>query len=429
MTTGTPDSSAAAPGQITGSGVSTDTTDLELEALRTSIALDLPAYLADLEHLVNIDCGTYTPDGVDEVGRWTAGFLGQLGAEIEVRPDRTGRFGKTVIATFHGSADGPRALLIGHMDTVFDPGTAVARPFRIDDGFAYGPGVTDMKSGLLAGLYALKAIIAEFDGLPFERLTFIANPDEEVGSPSSRDHIREAAAKVDVCLVLECARANGDIVSARKGILDTRLTVHGRAAHAGVEPEKGRSAILEAARLVRDLHELNGRWPGVTVNVGRIAGGTRPNVVAERCDLEVDVRSATAEGLADVEAAIHELATATEVPDTTIEAEVVMAWLPMEKLERSGRLVEHAKAIAGRLGFTVNDAATGGASDANGTSGMGVPTLDGLGPIGGNDHAPAEYLDVESIVPRTTMLAGLLLAIARDPQVLDWRAVDPRFRE
>jgi len=415
MTTGTPGSTAA-------------TADLELEGLRGSIAADLAAYLADLERLVNIDCGTYTPDGVNEVGRWTARFLGELGAEVDVRPDPEGHFGKTVVATFHGRADGPRVLLIGHMDTVFDAGTAASRPFRIDDGVAYGPGVTDMKSGLLAGLYALKAITAELDGLPFERLTFIANPDEEVGSPSSRDHIRAAAADADVCLVLECARANGDIVSARKGILDTRLTVHGRAAHAGVEPEKGRSAILEAARLIRELHALNGRWQGVTVNVGKIAGGTRPNVVAERCDLEVDVRSTTAEGLAEAEAAIRELAAVPEVEDTTIETNVMVSWLPMEKLERSGRLVEHAESIADRLGFSVNDTATGGASDANTTSGMGVPTLDGLGPIGGNDHAPAEYLDVESIVPRTTMLAGLLLAIARDPAVMAWREDDPRFR-
>jgi glutamate carboxypeptidase len=420
MTTGTPRSSAKSTAVPA---------DAELEGLRTSISFDLPAYLADLERLVSIDCGTYTPDGVGLVGRWTAGFLGQLGAVLDVRPDPEGRFGKTIVATFHGKADGPRVLLIGHMDTVFDPGTAASRPFRIDDGVAYGPGVTDMKSGLLAGLYAIKAIIAEFDGLPFERLTFIANPDEEVGSPSSRDHIRAAAADVDACLVLECARANGDIVSARKGILDTRLSVHGRAAHAGVEPEKGRSAILEAARLVRDLHALNGRWAGVTVNVGKIAGGTRPNVVAEWCDLEVDVRSTSAEGLAEAEAAVRDLAAVTDVPDTTVEANVVVSWLPMEKLARSGRLVEHAKAVAEGLGFTVDDTATGGASDANTTSGMGVPTLDGLGPIGGNDHSPSEYLDVESIVPRTTMLAGLLLAIARDPEVLAWRADDSRFKD
>lgn len=403
------------------------TTDLELDSLRATIAVDLPAYLADLQHLVNIDCGSYTPAGVDEVGRWTAAFLAGLGAEIDVRPDPAGRFGSTIVATFHGRPDGPRVLLIGHMDTVFDPGTTAERPFRIEDGVAHGPGVTDMKGGLLAGLYAIKAIIAERGGLPFERLTFIANPDEEVGSPSSVGHIREVAADADACLVLECARANGDIVSSRKGILETRLTVHGRAAHAGVEPEKGRSAILEAARLVQALHALNGRWPGVTVNVGRIAGGTRPNVVAERCDLEVDVRATTSAGLAEVEAAVRDLIATTEVPDTTIEAAVMMAWQPMEKLARSGRLVDHAQAVAERLGFSVTDTATGGASDANTTSGMGVPSLDGLGPIGGNDHSPAEYLDVDSIVPRTALVAGLLLAIARDPEVLAWRDDDPRF--
>jgi glutamate carboxypeptidase len=178
---------------------------------------------------------------------------------------------------------------------------------------------------------------------------------------------------------------------------------------------------------VRDLHALNGRWPGVTVNVGKIAGGTRPNVVAERCDLEVDVRATTADGLAEVEAAVRSIAETTEVPDTTIEANVLVSWLPMEKLERSGWLVEQAQATAERLGFTVADTATGGASDANTTSGIGVPTLDGLGPIGGNDHSPAEYLEVDSIVPRTTMLAGLLLAIGRDPTVMAWRADDPRF--
>jgi glutamate carboxypeptidase len=412
--------------------VTTETTGadavLELDALRASVTSHLPAYLRDLERLVNIDCGSYTPAGVDEIGRWVTAYLEGMGADVDVRPDPSGRYGATVVGTFSGTPHGPRVLLIGHMDTVFDPGTAADRPFRIDDGVAYGPGVTDMKSGLLAGLYALRAILGEVRELPFERLTFIANPDEEIGSPTSSVHIRTAAADVDAALVLECARANGDIVSARKGILDTRIAINGRAAHAGVEPEKGRSAILEAARIVRELHALNGRWDGVTVNVGKIAGGTRPNFVAERCDLDVDVRSTTADGLREVEAAVRDIAAAREVPDTTVDLEVRVAWLPMEKLERSGRLVDHATAIAGRLGFDVKDTATGGASDANSTSGMGVPTLDGLGPIGGNDHSPAEYLDVDSIVPRTTLLAGLLLAIARDPQVLTWREDDPRFR-
>jgi glutamate carboxypeptidase len=307
------------------------------------------------------------------------------------------------------------------MDTVFDPGTAAARPFAIRDGNATGPGVTDMKSGLLAGLYALKALLAA-GPLPFERLTYVANPDEEIGSPSSTPHIREIAAETDVCLVLECARANGDIVSSRKGILDARVTVHGRAAHAGVEPEKGRSAILAAADLVTRLHALNGRWKGVTVNVGVIDGGTRPNVVAERASLEVDVRAIRRSDLEAAEAEIQTMLGTLVVPDTTAEMTPMARWWPMEKLERSGRLVEHAQAIARRLGFEVRDAATGGASDANTTAGMGVPSIDGLGPIGGMDHSPAEYLEVASIVPRTTLLAGLLLAIARDPVVRAWRS-------
>ncbi len=393
-----------------------------LHDIRASLEADLPAFLDDLERLVNIDCGSYTPAGVNEVATFTAGFMTDLGASVERRPDPDGRLGDTVVAQFNGVRGAPKVLLIGHMDTVFDPGTAAERPFHIDEQrIARGPGVTDMKAGLLAGLYALRELVRRPGGLPFERLTFIANPDEEIGSPSSTPHIREAAAEADVALVLECARANGDIVSARKGIADTRISVLGRAAHAGVEPEKGRSAILEAARLVRDLHALNGRWPGVTVNVGVIAGGTRPNVVAERCELEVDLRSVTGDALDAARAAVAEVARATEVPDVRVEIETRHTWRPMEKLDRSARLVEHAQTVARDLGFEVRDTLTGGASDANTTSGMGVPSLDGLGPIGGNDHAPAEYLEVDSIVPRTAMLAGLLLAIGVDPEIRRWR--------
>ncbi len=398
-------------------------TDGDLATLRAGIERDLPAFLADLEHLVNIDCGSYVPTGVDEVGRWTGEFMETIGARVEYRPDPDGRLGSTVVGTFDGRAGGARVLLIGHMDTVFEPGTPTARPFRRDGNIATGPGVTDMKAGLLAGLYALRAI----GDVPFERLTFIANPDEEVGSPTSTPHIRAAAANVDVALVLECGRANGDIVSSRKGIADIRIVVHGRAAHAGIEPEKGHHAILEAARIVREAQALNGRWPGVTFNVGTIHGGTRPNVVPDRCELAIEARSVTGDGLDTAIAAIRELAATTVVPGTTIEVLTEFSWRPMEKTDRSARLVEHTQTVAERLGFTVHDAPTGGASDANTTAGMGVPSLDGLGPVGGNDHAPAEYLEVDSIVPRTAMLAGLLLEIAGDPVVLEWRAAaDPR---
>jgi glutamate carboxypeptidase len=401
---------------LPGGGVSAG----ELEGVRASIQRRLPDFLHDLEQLVNVDCGSYTKPGVDEVGRWTGAFLEGIGADVDYRDHET--LGATVVATFEGADQvGARLLLIGHLDTVFEAGTAAVRPFRLDAGLAHGPGVTDMKAGLLAGLYAITAIRDEIGMLPFGRLVFVANPDEEIGSPSSTPYIRSLARDVDACLVLECARANGDIVSSRKGILDLRLTVHGRAAHAGVEPQKGRNAIVEAARLVRELNALNGRWQGVTVNVGVIEGGTRPNVVPETCSVEVDLRSPTRLDLESAEAAIHELCAGTLVPDTRIDIASMGRHWPMERLERSGRLVEHAEAIAKRLGFELRDAATGGASDANTTAGMGIPTIDGLGPIGGNDHSLEEYLEIDSIVPRTTLLAGLMLAIARDATVRGWR--------
>jgi glutamate carboxypeptidase len=399
----------------------------ELAALHDHVAASLPAFLADLERLSNIDCGSYSPNGVNEVASWTAAALRDLGAEVERRPDPAGRFADTVVATFAGTVGaGPRILLIGHMDTVFPDGTVAARPFRIDGETAHGPGVSDMKGGLLAGVYALGAIRKLLGGsvaaLPFERLVYVANPDEEIGSLSSTPHIREIAAASDAAFVLECARANGDFVSARKGMTDLRVSVHGRAAHAGVEPEKGRSAILAAADMVKAIHALNGRWPGVTANVGVFNAGTRPNVVAADAELQVDVRGMTRSSLEAVIEAVEGIAASPTVPDVTADVEKMSAWMPMEKLERSGRLADHVIALASRLGFATKDVATGGASDANTTSGMGIASIDGLGPVGGNDHSPAEYLDVASIVPRTTLLAALLLAVARDPEVASWRA-------
>jgi len=406
-----------------GTGVSAD----ELRRLEASVSGGLPRFLEELERLSNIDCGSYSPAGVNEAAAWVASAFEGLGGAVERRPDPDGRYGDTIIGTFRGrEGGGPRLLLIGHMDTVFPDGTVAERPFRIEDGMAKGPGVTDMKGGLLAGIHGLAALRelggGRWDALPFERITYVANPDEEIGSPSSTPHIRAIAAEADACFVLECARANGDFVSSRKGIADLRLSIHGRAAHAGVEPDKGRSAILAGARIVERVQALNGRWPGVTANVGVFQSGTRPNVVPDLASIEIDVRGVT---LAELEAAVEAvnvIASEPGVPDVTVEIEQMAGWLPMEKLERSGRLADHVIALAARLGFSTLDVATGGASDANTTSGMGVPSIDGLGPIGGRDHSPDEYLEVESIVPRTTLLAALLLATGRDPVVAGWRA-------
>lgn len=402
-------------------------TAAELQALERLVSDAEPDFLAHLEELSRIDCGSYSPRGVNKVAAWVANEMARLGAEVERRPDPEGRYGDTVVGTWRGSGaarTGPRVLLIGHMDTVFEDGTAAERPFRIESGIAYGPGVTDMKGGLLTGLHAIRALrdlLGAGVAMPFERITYIANPDEEIGSPSSSPHIREIAAETDVCLCLECARANGDFVSARKGITDIRITIHGRAAHAGVEPEKGRSAVLAGSHLTTAIHALNGRWPDVTTNVGVFRAGTRPNIVTDLAELQVDVRAKTGANLDAVVEAIRALAAKPAVPDVTIEVDAMHSWRPMEKLERSERLVELTIDLAAKLGFATTDTSTGGAGDANSTSGMGVPTIDGLGPVGGRDHSPDEYLEVASIVPRTALVAALLLAISRDPVIASWR--------
>ncbi len=371
-----------------------------------------PRFLAELEALVNIDCGSYTPAGVNRVADAVAASLAELGAEVERHsPADDPRLGDLVIGRLHG--EGPRVLLIGHMDTVFGEGTTAARPFRVEGDRAMGPGASDMKGGLLAGLHALAAL----HGLGTRPdVTFVANPDEEIGSPFSTPHIRRLAGEHDVALVLECARANGDIVSARKGIADLHVTFTGRAAHAGVEPEKGRSAILAAARWVVSLQALNGRWPSVTANTGVIRGGTRPNVVAATCEVQLDLRAATSSEFEAASAEVERLLHRYAGGGIGVEVRRMAGHPPMEKSPATARLAGLATEIAGELGFALRDAATGGASDANTTAAAGLPSLDGLGPIGGDDHSADEWLDLASVVPRTALLAAL---IARVGEALD----------
>jgi glutamate carboxypeptidase len=385
----------------------------DIQTIRRTAEDHLHACLDDLRALVDIDCGTYLPGGVNEVADLMEKRFASQGWTVEriAHSPGTGeqQYGDILVATLAGSRGrgGRRVLLVGHMDTVFPEGTAVARPYRTEGNRALGPGVSDMKGGLLAGLYAVSVLQSlGFDD--FGSVTYVCNPDEEVGSPFSGPVILERAGQSDVCFVLEGARENGDIVSARKGVQDVRIRYIGRAAHAGVEPERGRSATLQAAHTTIALHQLNGRWPGVTVNVGVIQGGIRPNVVAERCDLHVDVRGPTARSFDEALAEVDRLARATTVAEVAVEVESMSGFPPMEKTEAIARLAERAIEIAAELGFELSDAATGGASDANPIAGNGVPVLDGLGPIGGGDHSPEEWLDLDSVAPRMALLAGLI---------------------
>jgi len=367
-------------------------------------------FVAELERMVNVDCGSYSPAGVNAIADMCQARLAAGGWSVDRRPHAPAPgeppLGDLVIGTLEGGG-GPTILLVGHMDTVFDDGTVAERPFSIEGDIARGPGVSDMKAGLLTGMFAVE-VLQEAGFAGFGRITYVCNPDEEIGSPFSGPVIRGLAPRHDVAFVLEGARANGDIVSARKGITDYTMTIRGRAAHAGVEPEKGRNALLEAAHKIIELQALNGRWPGVTVNVGVARGGTRTNVVPERCELQVDLRSPALETLEAAEAEIARIMAQHVVPDVVTEVRGNGWHRPMEKKEGGARLASLATEVAAELGFELRDAPTGGASDANTTSSAGTPTIDGLGPIGGDDHAPAEWVDLRSIAPRVALLAGIV---------------------
>jgi glutamate carboxypeptidase len=382
---------------------------MDVLAIRDLAAAHRDGYVAALRAMVNIDSGTLNRAGVNRIADLCEARFRERGWDVERIGDVPGAGparGDTVIGTLRG-AGGPRVLMIGHMDTVFDDGTASERPFSVRVNRAYGPGVSDMKGGLLSGFFCADVLReAGFDA--FERITYVCNPDEEIGSPSSSETIRRLAAGHDAALILESGRANGAIVSSRKGTIDYVIRIHGRAAHAGVEPDEGRSAVMEAAHKAIEIADIHGRWPGVTCNVGVLRGGTRSNVVAEEAVLEVDLRAPELATLEEARRAIETVCARPAMDGVTISVRVEGSHQPMEKTPGSRRLVDAAVAVAGELGFALSDTATGGASDGNTTSAAGCPTLDGLGPVGGGAHSRDEWLDLESVVPRIALLAGVI---------------------
>ncbi len=385
---------------------------MDIRVLREHATRRSAEYLDDLATLVGIDSGSYSASGVNEVASWCQDRLKRGGWKVErhgyVSAAGEMQLGDLLVATLPGSDPaGARVLISGHLDTVFDEGTVIDRPMRVQGDRVFGPGVADMKGCVLAGIYATEALV-EAGFTPFAELTFVLGPDEEIGSPFSGPVIERLAKTHDLGLVLEAARAGGQIVSARKGMADLRVTAFGRAAHAGVEPEKGSSATLAAAHLVIALHALNGRWPGLTVNAGVVQGGTRSNVVADRCDIHVDLRAADVATLQAADAEIDRICSASDVPGVAIEIERLGRHAPMEATPAVAALVSRARGLAGELGFTLDDIATGGASDANTIAAVGTPVLDGLGPIGGDAHGPDEWLDLASVGPRITLLAGMI---------------------
>jgi glutamate carboxypeptidase len=370
-------------------------------------------YLHDLETIVNIDSGTYTKTGIDRVSAYLQNRFQTLG--FSTRYDKQEHYGDHLIATHTGqSPQGPRILLIGHIDTVLPDSEAERRPFTISqhDGLriATGPGVLDMKSGVLIGMYSLRILI-ESQQARYSNVTFICNSDEEIGSPSSRPLIQELARQADAVLVLEPGRTAETVVSSRKGCGQYRVEVHGVSAHAGVEPGQGRNAILELSYQVQMMQALNGTIPGATLSVGIILGGDRTNVVPDYAYFDMDVRTVDSASFRVLEAAMRQVTHQNKLQGTRIELSGSMLCQPFERNKLNTHLVELAKAAGHELGLHIQDAGSGGASDANTTSAMGIPTLDGLGAGGGLAHNPGEYIELDYLPSRIALVAGLVRRI------------------
>ncbi|MFM2308346.1 MAG: hypothetical protein RLY87_466 [Chloroflexota bacterium] len=365
----------------------------------------LPRYIAELTELCGIECPSESRLGVNVAAGWVLDWASKRHWTVRQWPDDVA--GATISLTLYGTGT-TRIILAAHLDTVYPVGTAAERPVRIEGNTLYGPGSADNKSGLLSALYAMAALEDCGAHDTFGCITLICGGDEETDMRVSRLCFAELAPAHDVALVLEAGRENGDIVSARKGGGNFFFDVTGKAAHAGVEPHKGANAIVELAYQMIALHALNGMRPGMTLNVGVTSGGTVSNSVPAEARAKIDVRITDPADRDAVSDAIRAIAATPTIPGTSTVVSGGITTPAMACTPQIAALVTVAKRAADELGFSINDAHTGGMSYANYFAELGLPVLDGLGPVGGNDHSPGEYILVDSIIPRTALLALLM---------------------
>ncbi|HWL24981.1 MAG TPA: M20 family metallopeptidase [Ureibacillus sp.] len=354
-----------------------------------------------IEQIVNIDSGSYVKKGVDQVGSILKEKYEELGFIVEVKEES--EFGNNLIIQ-HKNAKDPKIILVAHMDTVFPEGTVAKRPFYIEGTRAYGPGVVDMKASQIELIYAIKAL-QSIGSNCIENIQIILNGDEEVGSITSRPLIEKHSIGKEYALIMEPARKDGSLVTARRGGGRYDIIVKGVAAHSGIEPEKGRSAIEELAYKIIQLHQLNDHEKGISVNVGLIEGGTSVNTVSANAVAHVDIRISEMEQASYLEEKIKEICSKTVVSGTEIHLEGSINRPPMVFNHKSEHLLHIIENVGGEIGIKVKNTATGGGGDASFTSATGVATIDGLGPVGGNAHSEEEYLEINTLPERTLLLA------------------------
>jgi len=361
-------------------------------------------FLHQLKLLVEIESPSDNKQGVDAASHLVSIWLAALGAKITLHPQRT--HGDILQADFPGRNRRPRMLLLGHLDTVHEMGSLTRMPWREHDGYVYGPGIFDMKFGVVQMFFALRALLHIQRSLPGP-VTVLLNPDEELGSPVSRPITEKLAPRHDAVLVFEPSSGpDGACKTSRKGVGQYLLRVEGKAAHAGLDFELGASANLELAQQLPRIAALTDLNRGITVNPGVIRGGTRSNVIAESAEAEIDVRVVSAAQARTLERALTALRPVD--PRCTLHLSGSMNRMPFERTANTIKLYRKARKLASDLGFELPEIGVGGGSDGNITANLGIPTLDGLGAVGEGAHTPEERI-LDREIPRRIALAASLI--------------------
>lgn len=357
-----------------------------------------------IEALVRIESPTTDKAAVDACGRELAGRLAAIGGRLQRFPRETA--GDHLLAEF--GCGTRQVLLLAHTDTVWPIGTLATMPLRRDGDRWCGPGIYDMKAGLAIAMQAVRALLECDGGLP-GRVVLLCTTDEETGSDTSRPLIEDEARRSEAVLVFEPSLPGGAVKTQRKGCGEFTMRVRGVAAHAGIEPGRGSSAIHELARQILAVEALQDPGRGLSVNVGVIRGGTRTNVIAAEAEAVVDVRVTSREDAARVQAAFEALR--TSVPGTSIDVLGGVDRPPFERSPQVLGLYRMAQALAAQMDRDLGEGATGGGSDGNFTAALGVPTLDGLGAVGGGAHALDEHVEAAHLPWRAALAAGLVREI------------------
>jgi glutamate carboxypeptidase len=373
----------------------------------------LPDMLAVLERMVNTDGGSYDKAGVDAVGRIVQEFMAAREIPVDVVPRPLyGDCIKARVAGGEALASGNQQqsiVLMGHRDTVFPKGEPERRPFRIENGIAYGPGVSDMKAGLVMNMFVMAAF-RKFGGAPGP-LVGLFTGDEEIGSPEGRQVIEATAREARVVFNSEPGRPSGNVVTGRKGGVFSIFEIEGKAAHSGGNFEAGVSAIGELAAKITAIHALTDLKRGITLNVGLVSGGQSVNTVAPWAQGQIDLRYVEPADRDEVMAKIHAIIDRAYVPGTRAKLTIRGEFLPLTQSPAAARMFELYQGAARDAGLKVGGEFTGGCADSGFTAAVGAPTLCGVGPVGGKAHSPEEYLEVASMVPRAQAMARAILRL------------------